>query len=84
MKKEVEQQVTAFFHVYAMKVLLAAHIDPNNAHDVKMAMLDHYESIYPAFSLTQVFRDNNGTRYHDDMVAAYRYCFSMLLEGRVP
>ena len=84
MKKEVEQQVTAFFREYAMKVLITAHVDPNNAHGVKPAMLDHYEQLYPAFTLTPAFKAYNKSKHHDDMVEAYRYCFSLLLQGRVP
>jgi hypothetical protein len=47
-------------------------------------MLDHYEEIYPRFSLTEVFRANNGKAGHQAMVDEYRRCFSLLLSGRLP
>ncbi|AGB27879.1 hypothetical protein Prede_0511 [Prevotella dentalis DSM 3688] len=76
--------VTDFFRNFALHVLMAAHVDPNNPRAFKQAMLDHYEEIYPRFSLTQVFRDNNGRARHEEMVSEYRRCFSLLLAGRLP
>ena len=83
-KKEIEQQVTEFFHDLAMRQLETAHADPNDASAVKQMMLNHCEMIYPAFSLTAVFRENNGKNHHEDMVEAYRLCYTMLLQGRLP
>lgn len=84
MNKEVAQQVTRFFREFAMRRLTDAHADFNNAAAVKMMMLNHCEEIYPAFTLTSVFRENNGKARHKAMVEAYRYCFSLLLQGRLP
>ncbi len=84
MNPEVEQQVTAFFHDFAMRMIIQEHADPNNINAVKMAMMVHCEEIYPAFTLTPVFRENNGKAHYDDMVEAYQRCFTMLLQGQLP
>jgi hypothetical protein len=80
----MQEAVTAFFHDFALQVIANAHVDPNNPRAVKLAMLDHYEEIYPRFSLTEVFRANNGKAGHQAMVDEYRRCFSLLLSGRLP
>jgi hypothetical protein len=51
---------------------------------MKLALLDHYEEIYPRFSLTPVFHACYKKAGHAKMVEEYRRCFSMLLVGRLP
>lgn len=80
----MREDIATFFRDFALRVLAAAHADPNNPRAVKMAMLDHYEEIYPRFSLTTVFQENYNKEGHEEMVAEYRRCFSLLLVGRLP
>lgn len=84
MKDKMQEDIVAFFRAFALQVLAHAHVDPNDPYGVKMALLDHYEEIYPSFSLTPVFRANYHKRRHAEMVDEYRRCFSMLLMGRLP
>jgi hypothetical protein len=84
MRTPMQEAITVFFRDFALKVLAEAHVDPNNPKAVKLAMLDHYEEIYPHFSMTDVFRENNEKAGHVAMVEEYRRCFSLLLTGRVP
>ena len=76
MKDTIRAEVTTFFRTFALQVLQQAHVDPNDPRGMKLALLDHYEEIYPRFSLTPAG--------HDKMVEEYRRCFSMLLVGRLP
>ena len=76
MKDRIRSEVTAFFRTFALQVLQQAHVDPNDPRGMKLALLDHYEEIYPRFSLTPAG--------HAKMVSEYRRCFSMLLVGRLP
>lgn len=80
----MNEEITAFFREFALRVLHEAHVDPNDPRAFKLAMLDHYEEIYPHFALTPVFRKHNGTAGHQQMVDEYRRCFSLLLVGRLP
>ncbi len=80
----MQKEITAFFRDFALQVLAEAHVDPNNPKAVKLAMLDHYEEIYPRFSMTSVFLENNERAGHEAMVEEYRRCFSLLLMGRIP
>ncbi|MGI6232301.1 MAG: hypothetical protein ACOYJF_05545 [Prevotella sp.] len=80
----IDEEIQHFFRNFALEILTKAQADLNNPKEVKMAMLDHYEEIYPAFAKTETFRQNNGTEHHEEMVQAYRECFSMLLMGRLP
>lgn len=80
----IDDEIQRFFHDFALEILTKAQVDLNNPKQVKMAMLDHYEEIYPAFAKTETFRQNNGTEHHEEMVNAYRNCFSILLTGRLP
>lgn len=84
MNEQMRQQITLFFREFALEVLRDAGVDPNDPRAFKLAMLDHYEEIYPRFSMTQVFRENNEQAGHEDMVEEYRRCFSLLLVGRLP
>lgn len=80
----MQEDITQFFRDFAMRVLMAAHVDPNNSREFKLAMLDHYEDIYPQFSLTTVFQENNNKARHEEMVEEYKRCFTLLLMGKLP
>lgn len=84
MKDSIRSEVTAFFRTFALQVLQQAHVDPNDPRGMKLALLDHYEEIYPRFSLTPVFHECYRKAGHAKMVEEYRRCFSMLLVGRLP
>lgn len=84
MKKTLQEEITGFFRAFALQVLREANVDPNDSRAFKMAMLDHYEEIYPRFSLTEVFQDNNNKARHQEMVDEYKRCFSLLLMGKLP
>ncbi|MBM6992197.1 MAG: hypothetical protein I3J02_02890 [Prevotella sp.] len=84
MKNQLQEDITTFFRDFALQVLRDADVDPNDSRAFKMAMLDHYEEIYPHFSLTEVFRENNGQKRHEEMVEEYKRCFTLLLMGRLP
>lgn len=84
MKNKMQEEITSFFRDFAMRILMDAHVDPNDSKAFKLAMLDHYEEIYPRFSLTKVFQENNKSGRHEEMVEEYRRCFSLLLTGRLP
>lgn len=84
MKTQMQEDIAAFFRDFALRVLTEAHVDPNNPKAFKLAMLDHYESIYPHFAQTQVFRENNHQARHEEMVEEYKRCFTLLLMGRLP
>ncbi len=84
MKDTIREEVTTFFQTFALQVLQQAHVDPNDPKAMKLALLDHYEEIYPRFSLTPVFHACYRKAGHTKMVAEYRRCFSMLLVGRLP
>lgn len=81
---KMKEDVTEFFRDFAMRVLMNAHVDPNDSKAFKLAMLDHYEEIYPRFSLTKVFQENYKKERHEKMVEEYKRCFSLLLIGRLP
>ena len=83
MKDTIRAEVTTFFRTFALQ-LQQAHVDPNDPRGMKLALLDHYEEIYPRFSLTPVFHACYQKAGHDKMVEEYRRCFSMLLVGRLP
>lgn len=80
----IEEEIQLFFRNFALEILKKANADLNSPKQVKLAMLDHYEEIYPAFAKTETFRQNNGTKHHEEMVNAYRKYFSILLTGRLP
>ena len=84
MKDKMKEDVTEFFRDFVMRVLMNAHVDPNDSKAFKLAMLDHYEEIYPRFSLTKVFQENHKKERHEEMVEEYKRCFSLLLIGRLP
>lgn len=84
MKDKMHEDIVAFFRTFALQVLAHAQVDPNDPHGVKMALLDHYEEIYPRFSMTDVFKTHYQKKRHAEMVDEYRRCFSMLLMGRLP
>ncbi len=84
MKDQMQQDITAFFRDFALQVLRTAKVDPNDSKAFKLAMLDYYEEIYPHFSQTQVFRENNNQARHEEMVEEYKRCFTLLLMGRLP
>jgi hypothetical protein len=84
MKDNMKEEITDFFRDFAMRILMNAHVDPNDSRAFKLAMLDHYEEIYPRFSLTKVFRENNKSERHEEMVEEYKRCFSLLLIGQLP
>jgi len=81
---EIKSQVQCFFHDFAVQIILMAKADPNNPQAVKMALLEHYEEIYPRFSTTEVFKQCNHTPLHDTMVEAYKHNFGLLLSGILP
>jgi len=83
-KFSIEQEIQDFFHQFTLRILREANADPNSPKAVKMAMLDHFESIYPHFSMTDVFKRCNGKEHHDLMVEEYKKNFTLLLEGKVP
>lgn len=80
----MQEDITEFFRDFALRIIMAAHVDPNDSRAFKLAMLDHYEEIYPLFSLTKVFQENNNKSRHQEMVEEYRRCFSILLTGKLP
>lgn len=80
----IEKEVAIFFHHYALEILTKLHVDRSNKRQVKEALLEHYEEIYPAFSQTKVFERCFKKAEHDAMVAAYRTNFSLLLDGYLP
>lgn len=80
----IEKEVAIFFHHYALEILTKQHVDRTNKRQVKEALLEHYEQIYPAFSQTKVFERCFQKADHYAMVAAYRTNFSLLLEGYLP
>lgn len=80
----IEKEVAIFFHHYALEILIKQQIDMTNKRQVKEALLEHYEQIYPAFSQTEVFERCFQKADHEAMVAAYRTNFSLLLEGCLP
>ena len=80
----IEKEVAIFFHHYALEILTKQQIDMTNKRQVKEALLEHYEEIYPAFSQTKVFERCFKKAEHDAMVAAYRTNFSLLLDGYLP
>ena len=82
--KVIKDKVNAFFHDLAWQTIMAAKAAPNNPQAVKMAMLDHFEEIYPRFSTTEIFRQCNGTALHEVMVEEYRGNFNLLLSGILP
>ena len=82
--KDIKDKVNAFFHDFARQTIMAAKADPNNPQAVKMAMLDHFEEIYPRFSTTEIFHRCNGTALHEIMVEEYRDNFNLLLSGFLP
>jgi|LAHS01.1.fsa_nt_gb hypothetical protein len=81
---QMRQEITLFFREFALRVLRRANVDINDPRAFKLAMLDHYEEIYPQFSLTPVFQAHNNKDGHQQMVNEYRRCFSLLLAGRLP
>ncbi|HEY9544286.1 hypothetical protein [Prevotella sp.] len=82
---EIEQAVQAFFHSFALRVLNEAGANPDSPQAVKQALLEHYEHIYPAFSQTEIFKScPEGSARYLTMVEAYRYNFTLLLEGKIP
>lgn len=83
-EKMMEQEIADFFRDFAMKIIMQAHVDPNNPQQVKLALIDHFEEIYPAFSQTEVFHLNYQKAGHDKMVSIYKDCFTQLLLGRLP
>ena len=80
----MNEEIALFFRNFALRVLTMEHADPNSPREVKNAMLNHYEEIYPAFALTEVFKHNYGKTGHDEMVEAYKANFSLLLMGKLP
>ena len=80
----MEKEIATFFRNFALRTMLAEHADPNNPKDVKQAMLNHYEDIYPAFSQTDIFKRCYNKHEHERMVAAYKENFTLLLNGRIP
>lgn len=80
----MNDEIAIFFRDFALRVLTQEHADPNSPREVKNAMLNHYEEIYPAFALTEVFQKHYGKTGHDEMVEAYKANFSLLLMGKVP
>lgn len=47
MTNQLEISIRDFFHDFASDILLQAHADSNDPQAVKMALLDHFEEIYP-------------------------------------
>lgn len=84
MENKMQEDIATFFRDFALRVLTSAKVDPNNPKAFKLAMLDHYEQIYPHFAQTQVFKDNNNQARHEEMVNEYKRCFTLLLMGRLP
>ena len=72
MKDSIRAEVTTFFRTFALQVLQQAHVDPNDPRGMKLALLDHYEEIYPRFSLTPVFHACYKKAGHAKMVEEYR------------
>lgn len=80
----MKTEISKFFHDFTLRILLAEHADPNNPRQVKEAMINHYEEIYPAFAQTEVFKRCYNQPDHDKMVEAYKENFTMLLCGKIP
>lgn len=80
----MKKEIATFFRDFALRVMLTEHADPNNPHEVKEAMLNHYEDIYPAFAKTEIFKKYYNQPDHDKMVEAYKENFTMLLCGKIP
>jgi hypothetical protein len=84
MNTNMENDIKTFFRQFAMQKIAQAQADPNNPRQVMMALLNHFEEIYPAFSLTEVYRLNAYTSKREEMIRIYKDCFSHLLAGRLP
>jgi hypothetical protein len=81
---DMEQDIATFFRDFALRILTLEHVDPHDPHHVKMALLNHYEEIYPAFTLTVSFQKYAHTVEEPRMIEAYKHNFSLLLMGRLP
>lgn len=84
MATNMEREIAVFFRKFALRILAMEYVDPNDSRGVKMALLNHYEEIYPAFTLTASFQQNVHTVNEARMIEAYKYNFSLLLAGRLP
>ncbi len=80
----LQQDIAQFFRQFALEVLRKANVDPNNPQAFKMAMVDHFEEIYPRFAMTAVFQEHNEKARHEEMVEEYKRCFTLLLQGTLP
>lgn len=84
-KKDISTAVRAFFHDFAVDVVNREQVSPDHPQAVKMVMIDYYESIYPLFTKTEVFRScPQGTADYGMMVEEYKANFSLLLAGKMP
>jgi len=84
MTNQLEISIRDFFHDFASDILLQAHADSNDPQAVKMALLDHFEEIYPRFAKTEVFKQCFEKEDHELMVEAYKKNFTLLLQGHLP
>lgn len=83
-EEQIRHDVKDFFHRFATDIIRQAGADPSAPSEVKMAMIDHFERIYPNFAQTQVFQQCNQTEKEPSMIEAYRENFTLLLQGRIP
>lgn len=45
----MEKEIATFFRDFALRILAMEHADPNSPREVKQALVNHFEEIYPAF-----------------------------------
>jgi hypothetical protein len=81
---DMQHEIEEFFRQFALRLLMQAHADPNNPQQVKMALIDHFEEIFPAFSLTAVYQEHAHSARREQMIEVYKACFTQLLMGRLP
>lgn len=80
----LEREISTFFRQFALTILHQKHIDVNDKRAFKVALIDYYEQIYPAFSQTEVFKRCFEKEHHEQMVEAYKENFFLLLQGTLP
>lgn len=80
----MEKEIATFFRDFAFRILTMEHADPNSPREVKQALVNHFEEIYPAFAMTEVFKQNFEKAGHNKMVEVYKANFSLLLLGKLP
>ena len=81
---DISEEVKTFFHHFALNILTEKGVNINDKRAVKETMVEFYETIYPAFSKTNVFERCFEKPQHEEMVEEYKKNFCLLLEGKLP